>query len=347
MPHTEVPRWRRALWGYRKLLPLLSFLLVGIFLLDLVSLLAMGELLWYDTTVAAVIAVGAAAMGGIAIGKALLLPQKKEMLRYMVYAGDTKYQQNGIRIGFYGDRVTFTSVRGVQTVRFCDVQRCMETQDGFALFNGNQWFIIRSADLIRFDVNIIREYLEARIPSVIDRVALAKPGLLEPLPIPRLEEPKSALVTAELPFKQTAFYKKDAKQKQNLVSLAAISMALIAGVLVPCYVPRITEYFLLDMFVFCACFAAAAWLLAVGALALYRRKSAEDTAVVTFEPDGLRITADGITQFCVKERLVLIHEKLGVSVRFLNGETLFIPFNAATNEWQLRALAGAPKYEEQ
>ncbi len=348
MPYTEALRWRRVLWGHRKLLPLLSFLLIGVFVLELFSLLATGDLQWYDALVAVIIVAGAAAIGGVAIGKALLLPQKNEMMRFAAYAADMKYQQSGIRIGFYGDRITFTSVRGVQTVPFCDVERCVETQDGFALFNGSQWFIIRSADLIPFDANIIREYLEARLAaSVIDRVAFAKPHLFEPLPIPHLEESPASLVTAEIPFKKTVFYKKNCRRKQNLLSLVAVSMALIAGVIVPCYVPSVTEYFLLDVAVFCACFAAAAWLLAVGALALYRRKPTGETAVVSFEPDGLRITADGITQFCVKERLLLIPEKLGVCVRFLNGETLFIPFSAATNEWQLRALAGAPNCAEQ
>ncbi len=339
LPYAEAVRWRRVLSGRRKLGPLLSFLLIGMFILEIFGTLPFSGLYWFEILTAFLLLSVATALACVTLGKALRYPRTAEFVQYEMYAADLRRHKAGLRIAFYGDRLTMTSLRGTVTLKFANVQACVETNDGFALSDGTQWLIVRAQDLIAFDVDIIREYLQERVDkSVINVISTARPVLPEPLPIPQLPEPEEALTTAEIPGTLSRDIR---KQQHCLLMGVAIPMAASVGIMASVYW-RITPWFLADMMILCVGFAVVAWVFASVTFALYRSQRTEEPMILGFEPDGLRITVGGITRFCIKERLYLTADETGVIIRFLNKQTLFIPFDAARDPQILKALAGAP-----
>lgn len=339
LTYAEAVRWWRVLSGHRKLGPLFSFLLIGWFILQILSILPSSGLYWFEMVIAFLLLSAVTTLAGVALRKALCYPRNVEFTGYEEYAADYGRHQAGLRIAFYGDRLTMTSLRGTVTMKFADVQACVETNDGFALTDGTQWLIVRAQDLIAFDVNIIREYLQERLDKAIIRViSMARPALSDPLPIPRLPEPEAALTTAEIPC---TLSREMRKQQHRLLMAVAIPMAASVGIMASVYW-RITPWFLADMMILCVGFAAVAWVFASVMFALYRPRQTAETMILGFEPDGLRITVGSITRFCIKERLYLTADETGVSIRFLNNQTLFIPFDAVKDQPILKALAGVP-----
>ncbi|MBR2406093.1 MAG: hypothetical protein IKB04_03475 [Clostridia bacterium] len=341
LAYAEAVRWRKILSGRRKLLPLFCFLMLGIFSLETLALIATGHYAWYETLPAVLAVLAATVITYISFVKALRAPYKTEFAQYDAYVSDRARHEAGLRIGFYGDRLTFTSLRGVQVLPFAEVQACVETKDGFAISNGTCWFIIRSQDLIPFDAQLIHAYLLERLGDRVQVAALAQPGLTEPLPIPQLVPPAEPLVTVSLPYAKCTLLRREEMRKNRLLRNTVVPMTTIIGVMTACYFP-ITSLFLAEAAVYCFVFGVIAAVLCTCLMKRYRKPRKQQALQVAFEPDGLRLSFQGTERFCIKERLVLIPESSGVTVRFLDGQTLFIPFDAVENIALLKALAGVP-----
>ncbi len=346
LSYAEALRWRRVLSGNRKWWPILSFSMMGFFVIN-----ALGALSDPSRTVfgvngmqiamAIVLMLGAAAGACVVFGRALWSARKQSFSRWDVYRADTARHAQGSRIAFYGDRLTVTSLRGTVTLYFTDVQACVETVDGFALCNGTDWIILRAGDLIAFDADLIRAYLQERLERRVMRVvSKVRPQLQQPLMIP--QHPETApLVTATLSYEKSTLYEQYRRDNFGAYVTVALLLAVMAGVVIAAFV-NLTPWLLADVGIFCGGAPALTWLMAIGIFALHRPKTSAEPMTVAFFADGLRITAEGASQFCIKERVRLSADNSGVTVHFLNQKTLFIPFTSVDNVEILQSMAGVP-----
>lgn len=344
LSYAEALRWRRVLSGNRKWWPILSFAMMFFFIVSAIAALSdpsrnvfgMGGA---DVAVAIVILLSAAAGASVVFGRTLWKAREQSFSRLNMYHADVARHSQGTRIAFYGDRLTVTSLRGTTILYFADVQACVETVDGFALSNGADWIILRAQDLIAFDANLIRSYLEERLERRVMRVlSRVKPQLQQPLMIPSLSEKKS-LATAALTYEKTTLYAQYRTDSFRAFVTVALLLAVMAGVVIAAFV-SVTPWLLADVGIFCGSALAVTWLIALCLFAWHRPKKSADPLMIRFFEDGLSITADGASQFCIKERLRLSADNTGVTIHFLNGKKLFIPFDLVDNAVILQSMAG-------
>ena len=346
LSYAEALRWWRVLSGNRKWWPILSFSMMFFFIMNTLAVLSEPSRKVFGTSgismaVAVILMLGAAVAASVVFGKTLWNVRKQSFLRLGVYHADTARHSQGSRIAFYGDRLTVTSLRGTVTLYFTDVQAYVETCDGFALSNGADWIILRAQDLIAFDADLIRAYLEERLDRRMMRVvSKVKPQLQQPLMIPQLSE-TDPLATATLPYEKSTLYTQYRRDNFRAYITVALLLAVIAGVVIAAHI-NLTPWLLADTGIFCGGAVAVTWLLALCVFAWHRPKKSAEPMIVMFFADGLSIAADGASQFCIKERLRLSADDTGVMVHFLNRKTLFIPFESLDNADTLRSMAGVP-----
>lgn len=336
MPYGEALRWFAVLAGKRKTMPLIGFVLCLMYATVALSYAAKAAVSEIELAAAGAVILTAIAALSVAMGCLLSYPKRLVRKRFADYEADIKRHSGGVRIAFYTDRLTLTTLRGTQTVRFCDVELCVETVDGFALVAGEARAVIRSEDLTAFDLQLIRDYLTERLAArVMCRKATAQARLYQPLPIPQFEVQTTCLTAARVPAQS---YLRERRSRFFRLHAVALPLMLILGVMLASLF-TITPYFLADLAIFCGgCLIGGAALSAV-MFSLFERRRREPPEI-RFEPDGLRLTADGVDHFIIKERVWLSVEDAGVTLRFFDGKTLFIPADAVEDMTVLKALAG-------
>ena len=339
MPYGEALRWFAVLAGKRKTLPLIGFVLCLLYALVALSYAADAAVSEIELAAALAVILTAVVALSIAMGFLLSHPKKQAKEQITNYQADIKRHTYGVRIAFYTDRLTVTTLRGIQTVRFCDVELCVETADGFALVAGEACAFIRSEDLTAFDLQLIREYLSERLAArVMCRKATAQARLYQPLPIPQFEAQTACLTAARVSARAAQPYLGERRTRFWRLHAITLPLMLILGVMLASQF-MITGQFLVDLAILCVGSLIGGSALSAALFLLFERRNRE-TLEIRFEPDGLRLTADGVDHFIIKERVWLSVEDARATLRFLDGETLFIPADAVENMTVLKALAG-------
>ncbi len=269
----------------------------------------------------------------------LTYPKKQARRRFADYEADVKRHHYGSRITLYADRVEITSVRGTRCLHFSEIEQCVETADGFALLRDTTCLILRSRDLMAYDLQLVRDCLAERLaPSVMHGKGRAQAGLLQPLPIPQFNGTVTPLTSAAVPLRATTLYRRERKARLRRLLLTAEPLAWIGGSLTSVFIAA-TDSFLLDLLIGIAGWSAGIMLVGIGAFFLFDRPCREELRVA-FEPDGLRLKAADTERFIIKERVGLQMEESGVTLHFLHRESLFIPADAVENLFVLRTLVG-------
>lgn len=342
LPYAEAMRWQRVLFGKRKILSVICTLLVGLFLLDALSLLLTGDWYWFEKTAMALLLPAAAAITIGSLVALLRLPRKEALCRYAVYAADNEFHAVRNRIAFYGDRLTVSTVRGERVLYFSKIEACVETVDGFALTDGYDWVILRAQDMISYDAQLIHDYLATHVGSPVMQVkARARAELAQPLPILRVTQPEP-VAQAALPYELSTVFGARLRQRRCRLAGASASLSFLAGMIVACYV-SVTPWFLLDVFL-CGSILAAVGT-AFSALVFSRlcsRLPGGRVLTVRFFPDGVSIGTENAQQFCRREGLYVTAAAEGVWLHFGQSETLFVPFQAIDNPDAVKILVGIP-----
>ncbi len=245
---------------------------------------------------------------------------------------DKKAVEAGCTFAFYDDRVVSTSLRGSDTIWFSDVVMCTETAKGFALQTKTALLLVRGADLTAFDLHCVRTHLQRYIPVTNHRVkAMAVPGLQEALSIPRFFNFDTVLARATVPVSlQTG-------TKQRQLKSILLPMLLAFSVLPTVSLP-ITPWALLNLAIYAVVFCAVGLRLAKG---LERRLSGVCTLPdlqVAFTKEGLAVLFGGITEFTVKERLLVRFTAETVQIQYTNGECLRVPLSLVDRPDLLKTL---------
>ena len=339
VPYWEANRWYSVFYGRRKLLPLVAFVMCLLYALITVSFAAV--MARSVTERQAAVWIVAAAVTVLSFFLFFTISHLKRIARrYMaVYDADTKRHLYGTRMAIYTDRLEFSTLRGTKICYFTEIDRCLETYDGFALLTGDDCLIIRSADLTPYDAQLLREYLTERLsPSVMCCKTPAQPQLAEPLPIPHFQAETTVYTTASVAVSHTAPYRYETRTRFFLLLMTALPLSLLFGVMLSAFF-SITGNALRDLVIFCGGSVLGGAVIGVLLFRLFYKKS-DETLKLAFEPDGLRLTTASAEWFVIKERLWLSANEQGVTVRFFNQQTLFIPKEACSDFSVLKALAG-------
>lgn len=341
IPYVEAKRWYAALHGKRKALPLVAFILCLFFALATWSFTMLADI--SDVERAGAVATVLLGVAGFSTAVGILLghPTRTVKRKILEYDADRKRHFHGARIAVYTDRITVTTVRGVRTLPFSDVEICLETRDGFLLVGGGTYIVIRSMDLTEGAAQFLREYLTERLPNVMHRNGYAMAQQYQAIPVPQCSDESHSLTKASIPLNTAEPYIRDKKRRFLLLLLMTLSLMLQVGVMTAVSF-AVTPYFFADMAIFCV-----GWLV-LGAAAcgplfkLFERRCTE-TVEFSFEPDGLRVTIAGEEHFIVKERLWLEVTADGVTLQFNNKTQISIPATAVENMFVLKMLAGVDK----
>lgn len=339
MPYWEALRWFAVLKGKRKTLPLIAFVLCLLYAMVALSYAGEADISAIESATASAVILTAVAALSVAMFFLLSYPKKKARVRIVGYDADVKRHAYGSRIAFYTDRIAVTTLRGTQTMKFSDVELCVETYDGFLLLAGESRIVIRSEDLTVYDLQLIREYLTERLsPRVMCMKTPAQARLYQPLPIPQFEAETTVLTVASVPIEQTAPYIRERRARFFRLCAVTLPLMLILGVMLAALF-MMTPYFLADLAIFCGACLVGGAVVSVVLFRLFDRRH-HTRLDLRFEPDGLRLTADGVDHFVVKERVWLSVAEAGVTLRFFNHQTLFIPVDAVEDMAVLKALSG-------
>lgn len=335
LTHAEAVRWQQTLNGGRRTLPLLG---LGLLLFFSLQVNRVGTQWWEQATFYTVLCL---CLVGLIVGTVRLLGYQKQrdFCAFNEYAADTARHAAGYRLAFYEDRLTVTSLRGMRTLRFDQLISCVETYDGFALSDTLGCVVVRSQDMMEYDVHYLRAYLRERVnPRVWRVVSPVRAWLTQPLPLPVLPPLPAPLTRAVLPSAAFLQQRENARRFSRFLQLC-VPLWLFGGIMTTSFV-SLTPWFLADLGLFCLSWLAIGWLFTLFMYALLRPRITRKPLELAFEPDGLRITNGESTRFVVKERLWLEAGPNGVAVHGLDDRELFIPFNAVENVDVLKALAG-------
>ena len=339
LSYAEARRWFSVVQGSRKMLPLVAYALCLLYAMG--TLFVATETGLSTAELAGVFAILLTAVVALSVAMLFLLlyPRRQARARFADYEADGKRHAESVRFAFYTDSLAVTTRRGTKTVKFSEVEQCVETYDGFLLTAETGYIILRSEDLTVYDLQLIREYLTERLPArVMCCKSPAQARLYQPLPIPRFEPESACLTTASLPLSSAEPYVRDRRARFYRVTAVIQPLMLIVGVMLALLFVAVPQ-FLANLAIFCgACLVGGA----VGSIVLFWLFDRRHRGMleIRFEPDGLRLMAEGAEHFLIKERVWLFTEDAGATLRFLNGETLFIPADAVENMAVLKALSG-------
>ena len=339
IPYWEAYRWYSVLYGKRKTLPIIAFVMCLLYALTTVSVAATMAKSSAERQAAALIVAVAVVMLSIFLFFSLSYPKGVARRYVAVYDADTKRHLYGTCLAVYADRMEFSSLRGTKTCYFTEIDRCVETYDGFALLTGDNCLIIRSADLTPYDAQRLREYLTERLsPSVMYRKTPAHPQLAEPLPVMQFCTETTVLAAASVAVSHTVPYRHEVKIRFFLLMMTVLSLSLLFGVMLSALFAA-TENPMLDLLLFCGGSMLGGALIGVLLFRLFHKRS-DETLKITFEPDGLRLTTESAEWFIIKERMWLSVNEQGATIRFFNQQTLFIPKEACSDFPAVKALTG-------
>ncbi len=321
VPIHEWKRWTRVLFGGRKWLPLIACVTSVLFLADMLQSLIDGKYAPIEIALCLAVLAVAVPLMVISFIRLFRAPMKRAMAAYEEYAADRVNQS--VRIALYGDYIKMVTTRTETVLRYDEITVYVETEDGMVLGDGTRWIVIRAEDLTMYLTDMVRAYLAERIDAKYLRVKESvRARLLHPLaPIPYYDEVQP-FVTETVPSKTIPCFR--AERSRNLLWLSALSLGLFLGAGLALWLP-FSPWFWLDL----ACYCAGAVVVASGFAGIASARCADGVktreAVVSFEPDGLRIVCGGVTRFYVKERVWVEEKTDGVNVRFANGDALFVP----------------------
>ncbi len=334
----EAKRWYAELYGGRKRLLLVGFALCMLFFTTALSFTSVTMLTLLEFSVASSLVLSGIIILACVLAALLYYPRHQAMKRYKEYAADSERHLFGSMISFYADRIVFRSLRGDAVVRFDEIADCVETTEGFALYDGCVWYILRGSDLTGFDARLVRDFLAEKLPSeVIRRKARVLAMLQQPLPIFPITPRTQVLTRAVVKENTTEAYRADKRCRFWLVMAMVLPLSWIPGIsLAALFI--ITPYYLVDLAIFCGGSMLVGALAAAGVFALFRRKSG--SLILSFEPDGLRISSDETQRFIPKARLWLNTADNDVTLYIVDDKKLSIPAEAVEDLSVLRALSG-------
>lgn len=336
LSYVEASNWYRVLYGGRKKWPLFGLAAMGVIAFE-----AWLGLMFNSRTLGTEGAIGLFFLFACSMTALLLALKLVKAFRsrgfesYALYAYDRERHRFGTEIIVTDEAIAVRSLRGTISMPFSDVQSCVETEKGFALTDGRQWIILRSADMTAALAALLSERFFLRIDrKVIRRLSMVYPQLQQPLPLMNVPQMAQPLATATTPPID------DGRERQMSLLCAAYGASLggVAGVMVSCLL-SLTPWPLVDMLLFIFGIAALMWLITLTAMVVSRPKAMPETSV-RFYNDGLSVTADDVTRFYPKHLVTITVGNGGVYMRMLNQQTLFIPFEAADDAVALRRLLG-------
>ncbi len=335
----EATYWYAVLIGGRKRIPLIGFVLCLFFAMMPLTYTAGMPDAGNEVLIAFLVILIAVCTLCIATAWAIYHPKRHATRWYVNYVADSARHERGDRIAFFTDYVTVTSLRGVRRMKWSEVVTCVETYNGFALYDEANWIILRAQDMTATDVQFVRDYLTARLdPKVMMCRSRAMCVLAQPLPIPQNYPEATCLTSAAIAFEQTELGKREKTRRFLLLFACNTALALLVAVMFAA-VFTVTPYHLVDLVIFCAAWVAGSAVVTLLFSKLFFRKNTQ-TLRLRFEPDGLQITVGETAVFITKDRLRLTVTDSTVRLWFINGDPFSIPLSVVEDASVLKALAG-------
>ena len=232
---------------------------------------------------------------------------------------DHRMIRAGSMISLYGDRAVYSTMRGSSILPYAQVTHCVESVDGILLGDGHVTVCFRSADMTAQQLFAVRRFLQTHIsPSVYRVKEPPVPLLSEPLPHVRFANFDTVITRAAvIPAEKGEDYR-------ELLGIVLPQM-IIYG-LTPALMTALTPWPLLNCLVFCGAF------MLVGALVTrltVRAKTSKQGAVrLAFTKEGIAKQQNGVVSFAVRGRYQLNANEIGVTVLYMTGERLDIPWSA-------------------
>ncbi|MBR2338006.1 MAG: hypothetical protein IKA63_00890 [Clostridia bacterium] len=323
----ERERWQKTMHGSRSLVWILALILTLFFAYDAVvtavTSLGSSPSWWMVLELLAILLVAVGGTVWLCFFPMMYNHRLRNELQTQWYdsQADRKRLEAGYTIGFYGDRVVHTDVRGATVLYYPQITACVETADGIALSSETVYILVRAQDLTAQQLLYIREHLRERLaPSVFRIKAVPLAYLQEPLPVMPFQNDDAVIAhgTIALPRRGTLY-----RQRLRTVTVNFLIPAmLVYGAALTAYLP-VTGSKLLDLLIFCGGMLAGACLLVRG-LTLFGKKRTR--CELAFTREGLASYRDGVTGFSVWERVRVTLLKKGVYLQFFDGTHLTVPW---------------------
>ncbi len=232
---------------------------------------------------------------------------------------DHRMIRAGCMISLYGDHAAYSTMRGSSILPYTQVTHCLESVDGILLGNGHVVVCFRSADMTAAQLFAVRRFLQEHInPSVYRFKEPAVPMLLEPLPTVRFANFDTVITRA------TVIPAEDTREFHELLGMVLPQM-IIYG-LTPALMTALTPWPLLNCLIFCSLFMLAGALLTRLTVRLKNRKQV--AVRLAFTKEGIAKQQNGVVSFAVRGRYQVNTSEAGVTVLYVSGERLDIPWSA-------------------
>ena len=232
---------------------------------------------------------------------------------------DHRMIRAGCMISLYKDHAAYSTMRGSNILPYTEVTHFLESVDGILIGNGHVMICFRSADMTVGQFVAIRRFLQEHITPRVYRVKEpAMPLLTVPLPTVRFANfdtviTRATVIPAEDP---RAFYE----------LLATILPQMVIYGLTPALLTALTPWPLLNCLIVCSGFVLLGLLLTHLTVWLKRRN--REAVRLAFTKDGIAKQQNGVVSFAVQGRYLLTASEVGVTVRYVSGEQLEIPWSA-------------------
>jgi len=225
----------------------------------------------------------------------------------------------GCMIWLYDDHAVYSTMRGSSILPFAEVMYCCETSNGIRFGNGIVDVCFRSADMTAAQLFAVRRFLQEHInPSIYRVKAMALPLLSEPLPHVRFANFDTVITRA------TVIPPEDKREFHEVLGMVLPQMILYG--LTPALLTELTPWPLLNCLVFCGAFMLAGALLTYFIMHLKHRK--RQAVRLAFTKEGIAKQQGGAVSFTLRQCYQLMANEAGVTVRYMNGERLDIPWSA-------------------
>lgn len=232
---------------------------------------------------------------------------------------DHRMIRAGCMISLYKDHAAYSTMRGSNILPYAEVTHYLESVDGILIGNGHVVICFRSADMTAGQLIAIRRFLKEHITPRIYRVKeSATPLLNEPLPTVRFANFDTVITHA------TAIPAEDPQEFQESLGMVLPQMAIYG--LTPALLTALTPWPLLNCLIICGGFLLLGLLLTYLAVRLKSRN--REAVRLAFTKEGVARQQNGVVSFAVHGRYQLTASDVGVTIRYMSGEQLEIPWSA-------------------
>lgn len=232
---------------------------------------------------------------------------------------DYRMIRAGCMIWLYDDHAVYSTMRGSSILPYTEVTYCCETVNGIRFGNGIVDVCFRSADMTAAQLIAVRRFLQEHInPSIYRVKAAALPLLNEPLPHVRFANFDTVITRATITLPE------DKREFHEALGMVLPQMILYG--LTPALMTALTPWWLLNCLVFCGAFMIAGALLTYLILRLKKRN--RETVRLAFTKEGIAKQQGGAVSFAVRGRYQMTASEAGVTVWYMTGERLDIPWSA-------------------